>query len=808
MMGTLLQDLRYAIRMLVKSPGFTMVAVLTLALGIGANTTIFSVVDAVLLKRLPYPDPSRLMVLNEATLNEGDESVSWPDFLDWRAQNSSFEDMAGARQDHSILTGAGTPDQVTTGWVSASLFPLLGARTVMGRTFGTSEDTANTSPTVVLSYLYWRSHFRGDAGILGKTMTLDGKSATVVGVLAPDFKFFSHQTDLYMPIGLKGSDPDWVNRGNHPGLRVLARLKPGISREAALADMDTVTARLDAQYPVTNSGQRTTMMSLYESRFGPVRESLWILLAAVGFVLLIACANVANLLLARAATRRKEFAIRTAIGAGRARLVRQLLTESVLLSITGGALGLAIATWSIGFLINLAPQNIPRLSDTRIDAGVFAFTFGVALLTGILFGLAPALQTSRIDLAEGLNESGRGTTAGRSRQKLRTGLLISEVALAAVTVIGSGLLVRSLIKALDVNPGFRADHVLALDVSLPEFKYKTDAQRTAFFTQTLDRVRALPDVQAASDVFCPPLSGTCWGSIFIFDDRPVPPQSELPHATFNIAHYDYFRSMQIPLVAGRLFTPADTDGKHPVILINETMAKLWWAGQNPLGKRIKQGFPQDKTPFREIVGVVGDLKQDGPDQPENPEVFEPQGESAPWTATLVVRTAADPASLAASVEGAIHAVDPDQPVSHVQPMAQYLDESLASRKFSATLLSLFGALAMALAAIGIYGVMAYSVTQRTHEIGIRMALGASPLNVLKMIVRAGLGPSIAGIGIGLIGSLVFSRWMKSLLFGVSPADPVTLLGVSVLLVGVVLLACYVPARRATHVDPLVALRHE
>jgi putative ABC transport system permease protein len=807
-MSQLLQDLRYAIRMLAKSPAFTTIAVLTLALGIGANTAIFSVVDAVLLKSLPYPQPNRLMVLDEESRTEGQLTVSWPDFLDWRAQSTSFESMGGYQQKHSIVTGAGAPDQTRTGMVSASFFPLLGAKTTLGRTFDASEDAPIANPTVVLSYLYWRNHFGGNSSIVGKTIVLDGKPTAVIGVLSPDFKFFPRQTDLYMPIGLMGSQKDWLDRGNHPGMRVLARLKAGVTRDTALTDMNTIMARLEAQYPVSNSGQRATVVSLYEARFGTVQTTLWMLLAAVGCVLLIACANVANLQLARAAARRKEFAIRAAIGAARARLIRQLLTESLLLSIAGGGLGLALATWLIGPLLNMAPQDIPRLSETRMDGGVFAFTFGVVLVTGLLFGLAPALQTSRVDLTDALKESGRSSTAGRPRHRLRSGLLVSEVSLALVTAVASGLLVRSLIKALGVDPGFRSDHLLALDVNLPEFKYKTGAQRLTFLTETLDRVRSLPAVQSASAVFCPPVSGTCWGSVFIFDDRPVPPQAELPNAVFNVAHYDYFRTMQVALLAGRFFNASDVDEKHPVILINQTMASRWWPHGNPIGRHIKQGFPQDKTPFREIVGIVGDLNQEGPDQPQHPEVFEPQGESPSLELTFVVRTKTDPAALAASVEGAIHSVDPDQPIYHVQPMAQYLDESLAGRKFSTTLLSLFGALALLLAAIGIYGVMAYSVTQRTHEIGIRVALGASPPDVLRMMVRAGLGLATAGIGIGLIASFVFARSMESLLFGVHPTDPATLVGVCALLTAVALAACYVPARRATRVDPLVALRHE
>jgi len=807
-MGAFWQDLRYAIRMLRKSPGFTAVAVLTLGLGIGANTAIFSVVRTVLLKSLPYPDPDRLMVLREHQVRSGQMAVSWMDFLDWRQQSTAFEDMAVYCTDHFVLTGSGEPDQIRAARVSASFFPILGARPLVGRTFNPREDAPGAAPTAVLSYALWRARLGGDSTAVGKSVILDGTAYTIVGVLGPDFRYFQQRVDLYIPAALKGASGPWLSRGNHPGLSVVARLRPGASLGSARAEMDTITKQLEAQYPVSNTGISAEVTPLYESQYSDIRPALLILLAAVGCVLMIACANVANLSLARAVGRQKEFAIRAAIGAGGSRIIRQLLTESVVLSLMGGFLGLLIAGWTIGPLLHIAPQDIPRLAETQIDRSVFIFNFAAALLTGILFGLAPAFQASRADANAALRKSGRGATPGRSHHGLRAGLLISEVALAVVLVIGSGLLIRSLLEAAGVNPGFRAEKVLALDVNLPGSKYSTNPQQSAFLTQTMDRVRNLPGVESASAVYCPPLVGDCWDSVFIFNDRSVPPQAELPASFFNIAEPQYFATMQVPLLAGRNFTQADDEKSSLVVLINQTAARLWWPHESPLGKRIKQGFPQDKTPFREIVGVVGDIRQDGLDQTQHPEIFEPLAQAPSQNLTLVVRTTTAPMNMRAAVEEAIRAVDKEQPLSAVEPMTQYISESLARRKFSTLLLGLFGGLALLLAAVGIYGVMAYTVTQRRHELGIRMALGAQGNDLFGLVVGSGLRLALAGIAIGLVASLALTRLLRSLLFGVSGMDPATFAAVSILLCIVALAACYIPARRAMRVDPMVALRYE
>ena len=608
------QDLRYGAPNACQKPRLHAVAILTLALGIGANSAIFSVINAVLLKPLPYPEPNRLVVLNEYQLNNGETSVAWMNFLDWREQSKSFEDLAAYRAIHLTLTGAGEPELLRAGQVSAAFFPLLGVKTILGRTFTKPEDTPESAATVVLSYNFWRNRLGGDPAVVGKMIALDGASYSAIGVLAPGFDYFNQKVDIYVPIGLSGKTPAWLDRVNHPGLLALARLKPGVSLATARSEIDTIMRRLEAEYPKSNSGERASVVPLYDQLYGDVKPAMFTLLAAVGLVLLIACANVANLMLARAASRQREFAVRAAIGASRGRVIRQLLTESVLLSSAGGLMGLLLASWMISPLLRIAPPEIPRLGDTQVNLWVFAFTLIVSVTTGIVFGLAPALQTSNLDLNRVLKESGH-STSGPSRDRVRAALFVSEVALASVLVIASGLLIRSLWKAQNVNPGFNADHLLALDVMLPHSAYKTDPQILNFFEQASKRIRNLPGVRSASAVFCPPTVGTCWTSVYLVEGRPVPAQDQLAESVFNVAQPDYFQTMGIPLIEGRPFQATDTAQTPPVIVINQSMARRWWPNESPLGKRIKQGFPQSKTPYREIVGVVGDVKQDGPDTP-------------------------------------------------------------------------------------------------------------------------------------------------------------------------------------------------
>ena len=813
-MTTLLQDLRYAVRGLAKSPGFTAVAVLTLALGIGANTAIFSVVHAVLLRRLPYPEPERLVVMRERHIHHCCMGVAWPTFLDWRTQTRSFSGLAGFRTDHVMLSGLGEPEMLRSAQVSAEFFSLLGVRPALGRFFDAADDKPGAPPTLILSFGQWKRRFGGDSSAVGRTVDIDAVPYTIVGVAPPSFAFFPGPTDypgivdVYTPVGLMGSLKTWQERGNHSGIRVLARLAPGASFETARREMDTIMLGLEKEYPKTNSGNRAMIASLDEALFRDYRAALWILLAAVGVVLLIACANVAHLLLARASARRREFAIRTAIGANRGHLVRQLLTESLLLASLGGGLGVVLAAWALGPLLSLAPPEIPRLSDTHIDPAVLLFTLAASTLTGLLFGLVPAAQASRSDPQSTLRESGNAATGGLERQRLRSALFVSEVALAFVLAVASGLLLRSLRQVEGVSPGLETEGVLALDVYLPDAKYHEKDDRLRFYERTLEEIRRAPGVEGASASLCTPVVGQCWGSVYLVSDRPVPPQSELPDSAFNMVEPSYFRTMRVPLKEGRFFDATDTPTSPPVVIINERMARKWWPHESPLGKKIKQGFPQSDVPYREIVGVVGDVPQSGLDAEIRTEVFLPMTQDPASALTLLVRTERPPMSLAKDAIAAVHTVDKDEAVTAVQPMSQYIAESLARRRFHTLLLGLFGALALLLASVGIYGVVSYGVAQRRREIGIRTALGASPRDVLRLVFRQALRLAGVGLVIGVVTALGLTRFLSSLLFGVGPTDPVTFGGVAFVVTGVVALACARPARRAMAVDPATVLRSE
>ncbi len=806
-MTALVQDLRYAFRTLARSPGFTTIAILTLALGIGANTAIFSVVRAVLLQSLPFPESERLVVLRERHSRTGEMGVAWPTFLDWRERGRGLQGLAGFRMTRWNISGTREPDLLRGAEVSASFFPLLGVRPALGRVFAETEDRPGATRTVLLSSELWRSRFGGDRSILGRSVNLDALPYVVVGVLPPSFNFFPERVDLYTPVGLNGADPGWLDRANHYGMRVLARLSPGVTLDTARAEIDGIMGQIERDHPRSNSGQKATAIRLSEAMFGDIQAMLWVLLGAVGLVLLLACANVAHLLLARAASRQRELAIRAALGAGRRRLVQQLLTESLLLAAVGGALGLALAAWTIGPLLHLAPPGIPRLSDTRIDPVVLLFTLAACMATGTLFGLAPAAQATRPDPQASLRETGPGATLGRSRQRLRSTLFVSEVALAFILVVGSGLLVRSLLRVQSVPPGFEPDGVLAMDVALSDTTYDSGPARHRFFARALEELRSVPGVRSASAVLCPPAVGRCWGSVYVVSDRPLPAQSEIPSAAFNVLDPEYFRTMGIPLLQGRFFTDADTAEAPTVVIINESMARRWWPRESPLGKRIKQGFPQDDRPWREIVGVVGDVPQEL-DRPVQTEVYLPHSQDSGGVMTLVARTSSDPMSVARAGVAAVHRVDADQSVSRIQPLTAYLAESVARRRFTTLLLGLFGALALMLASVGIYGVVSYGVTQRTREIGIRTALGAQRGDVLRLVIAQALRLAGVGMLIGFAAALGLTRFLASLLFGVGPSDPLTFAGVAALLTVVVLAACAGPARRALDVSPTIALRTE
>jgi putative ABC transport system permease protein len=802
------QDLRYGFRTLLRNPGFCAVAILALALGIGPNTAIFTMVNAVLLKPLPVPEPNRVVMIWGTVLKAGFDQmpVSAADYLEWQKQARSFDAMSAAFAIPEFglnVSGAGDPERVSAALASKEFLPALGIKPIAGRNFLPEEDRPGGPPAVLISHALWQRRFHSDAAAIGRTLTVDGIPRTVVGVVPHELGEMV-AADLWLPTAINPNNPE---RRNHQ-FGIVARLKPGVSVAQARAEMNVIARRLESAYPATNTGWGVTLFPMAEMYTGRIRPVLLILLGAVGLLLLIACANLANLLLARAATREKEIAIRGALGAGRLRLIRQLLSESLVLALAGGALGLVLAAWGVRLMRGIVPDMFPMLQHMSVDVPVLAFTFGISILTGLLFGLVPAWRSSHTDLNTTLKEAaGRSESAGGSH-RVRSFLLAGEVALAVLLSVSAGLLLRSFVRVTEVDPGVRTANILTMNLSLPEVKYDTPLKRAAFYKDLIERLDTLPGVRSAGAVLFLPLRVSILSfrigvNSFQIQGRPPLPPDQRPLADYRTATPGYFGTMGIALRQGRLFDQHDDQDAKRVVLVNEAMVRKHFANEDPLGQHLVMGQPA------EIVGVVADAKLYGLDAPVEPAVYVPHAQQSGDSAmAIVVRTGGDPAAMASAVRREIAKLDPEQPISNVRTMEKVLSDSLMLRRASMLLLTVFASLALTLATVGIYGLTAYSVSRRTHEIGLRVALGASQPQILRLVVGRGLVTSLIGAAIGVAAAFELTRGLSSMLYGVTATDPLVFAGVPLLLIAVSVLASYVPARKATRIDPLVALRYE
>jgi putative ABC transport system permease protein len=816
-METLLQDIRYAARQLLRSAGFAAVAIVTLGLGIGATVAIFSVVNGVLLRPLPYAEPDRLARIWNQWEGSPEADLSPAEYFDVREQAEVFSTI-GVYSPAGLATFGDTdPERVESRWVSAGVFATLGVEPLLGRAFTAEEDAPAGSPAVILHHGLWQRRFGGDPDIVGNTVTLNGNAVTVVGVMPPGFRLpddfgSGDATEVFVPLAIDRTTIP--NRGSH-FLAGVGRLKPGVSAEAASAEMSRIAAGFVRDFPddyPAGMNFTASAVPLRDTIVGSVRPALLVLLGAVGLVLLIACANVANLLLVRAEYRQREMAIRTALGAGRARLVRQLMVESTVLALAGGGLGLLIAWGATEVLLGLRPPDLPRFGEVSLDLHVLGFAFGATLLTGLIFGLAPALYTASLKPQAALRESGRSATAGAGRQRFRHSLVVLQMAIALVLLLGAGLLVRSFLRLLSVDPGFRTESVLTVDISISTSEYPEVEQVVGFYDQLIERVQGLPGVQEAGAVTGLPLATTRGDLNFRIEGRPVPEGDVSPRADWQVVTPGYFRAIGMQLLRGRGIEPTDAADAPGVVVINETTVRRYWPNEDPIGQPIELGGGAGPE-WPRVVGIVRDIRHEGLATEPNAEMYVPHAQFRVWDSgapirglTLTLKTAAEPAALAGAVHREIRALDPGLPVREFTTMQQVRAESVARPRFLTALLAAFSVVALTLAAVAIYGVISYTVTRRTHEIGVRMALGARRRQVAGMVVRQGLILAAVGVGIGLLGGLAATRLLSGLLFGVSPTDPLTMVAVPLGLIAVALLAAYLPARRATRVDPMVALR--
>jgi len=810
-MNTLLQDARYSLRLLLKKPGFTLVVVLALGLGIGANTAIFSVVNTILLRPLPYPNADELIWLRETNVAAAikEETLSPPNYRDWKGQSESFEDMGAFASTRLTLTGGGAePERLSAAYVTEGFFSVLQAQPRIGRTFTPEEDTPGNGRVIILSHGLFERRFGSDPKIIGTSITINGNPYTVVGVMPKDF--ITPKPDdrtppeLWAPLA---ADYDKQNR-RADYLNVVGRLKTGVMLQQARAEMEAITQRLEREYPNSNTGWRPIVMPLHERFVGDIRPALLVLLGAVCFLLLIACANVANLMLARSTARQKEIAIRAALGARRGRIMQQLLTESVILGLSGGTVGLLFAFWGIEFLTSLSPGRIPRINEITVDSRVLLFTLGVSLVTGIVFGLLPSLHASTPNLIETLKEGGRSSAAGTSGGRLRSVLAATEVALALVLLIGAGLMARSFLRLQEVNPGFYAKHVLTVGFFLPSTKYKDGPSIVSFYSDLVSKAESLPGVVSASAIDTLPLDagGNVLG--FVIENRlPQSPSENTADAEVRIVTENYFRTMEIPLLRGRLFESQDGADAPTVVVINQTMANRYFPGEDPIGKRITLGNPQS-GPWMTIVGIVSDTRHEALTAEPYSQMYGIYTQSPRRALNLVLRTSGDPVNLVTALRSRVAEVDRDLPLSNVRTMEQILSESMLRPRFNMLLITIFAIVAMTLASVGVYGVISYSVSQRTHEIGVRIALGAHPRDIFKMVVGQGLRLALVGVGVGVVAAFALTRVMEGLLYGVQATDPLTFAAISAGLTAIVVMASYLPALRATRVDPMISLRYE